>query len=289
MDFLKNAIRDGIRKGVSGVLENAVKQAVEPTATRLANEAAETIDKAASQTQEAVLQSQETVRQTSGWEGALGNLQRSVESYATQAAKNMKICPNCEATATADQAFCPHCGAKLPEMTVAQDAVCTACGKQNTPGTKFCSGCGAKLPAAIAEEQAQAQRDAALMAQWAEKLAPYPQWNCGGSEFNIEVMDGGYIMFAASFSGDPNAAYVAVKQYRELLMQHGFRQAGEYPHIEHLYNKVNGVCYHVDTEHCFDGDSDSPTIYFNVAEPSGGFDYVKPEPRKKVSIFDLFK
>ncbi len=285
MSFLKNAIRDGLRKGVSEALGNAVKKAVEPTATKLANEAAEAIDNAVGKTQETVRQTQETT----GWEAALGNLQRSMEGYATEAAKNMKVCPNCEAPATADQAFCPQCGAKLPELTVAQEAVCPGCGKQNTPGTKFCSACGIKLPSAVAQEQAQAERDAAVMADWDEKLPQYPKWNCGGKDFAIELMDGGYIMFAPNFDGEVNQAHAAVREYREILLQNGFKQAGQYPSIEHLYKKENGVCYHVDTEHCFDGDPDCPCVYFNVGEPMGGFEYVKPEPRKKASLFDLFK
>ncbi len=289
MSFLKNAIRDGLRKGIGDAVGKAVKEAMEPVATKLANEAAEALDGAASRTQETVRQTQKTARQATGWESALGNLQRSMEGYATQAARNMKICPKCEAPAGADEAFCPQCGAKLPEQTLAQGAVCTACGKQNTVGTKFCSGCGAKLPAAIAEEQALAGRNAAVMQQWDEALAHFPKWNCGGTDFNIEYIDGGYVMFAVCFPGDPNAAYAAVKQYREVLMQNGFHQAGQYPSIEHLYNKVDGICCHVDTEHCFGGDPDCATLGFDHYEPTGGYDYVKPEPRKKVSLFDLLK
>ncbi len=285
MGFLERAIRRGISDAVSKAVGNAVEKAVEPAATELANKAAGAIDQAAGKAEHTVKQ---TTKQASGLEGAFANLQRSFEGYATEAAKNIKICPSCGEGATADKKFCPSCGGKLPEGTVAAGTVCPGCGKQNTVGTKFCSDCGTKLPAAVQQEQAKADRDAALMQEWEEKLAAYPKWSCGGSDFNMEQMDGGYIMFAASFSGDVNEAYIAVKRYRELLMQNGFRQAGQYPSIEHLYKKINGVCYHVDTEHCFDGDGDCSTLYFNQAEPSGGYDYVKQEP-KKTSIFDLFK
>ncbi len=289
MSFLKNAIRDGLRKGVSEALGNAVKKAVEPAATKLANEAAEAIENAAGKAQESMAPAQEAVQKAGGWEAALGSLQRSMEGYATEAAKNMKVCPNCEATATAEQKFCPKCGTRLPELTVAQEAVCPSCGKQNTPGTKFCTDCGAKLPAVLAQEAALAERNAAVMRQWEEKLHPYPKWSCGGQDFSLEEMDGGYIMFAPSFEGEVNQAHAAVREYREVLLRNGFKQAGQYPCQEHLYKKVDGVCYHVDTEHCFDGDPDCPCIYFNIGEPSGGYDYVKPEPKKKMSIFDLFK
>ncbi len=286
MGFLERAIRNGIRKGVGDAIGKAVQQAVEPKATELANKAADSIDQAARST---ATQAEQTAAQTSGLEGALSNLQRSMEGYATEAAKNVKVCPSCGGTATADKKFCPNCGTKLPETTVAEGAVCTNCGKQNTVGTKFCCDCGTKLPAAVQAEQVQADNDAAVMREWDEKLPQYPKWNLGGCEFNIESIDGGYMMFAVRFPGDPNAAYAAMKAYQEVLLQNGFRQAGQYPSIEHLYKKMNGICYHVDTEHCFGGDPDCATFGFDNYEPTGGFDYVKPEPKKKTGIFDLFK
>ena len=53
--------------------------------------------------------------------------------------------------------------------------------------------------------------------------------------------------------------------------------------------QLPGVVYHVDTEHCFDGDSDCLSIGFDKSEPRGGFNYVKPEPKKKTSFLDLLK
>ena len=99
----------------------------------------------------------------------------------------------------------------------------------------------------------------------------------------------GYYSFSADFAGNHLAASQAVESYRQLLLQNGFRQAGQYPSMNHLYKMVDGVCYHVDTEHCFEGDPDSPTIGFDKSEPYGGFNYVKPEPKKKTSFMDLFK
>ncbi len=211
-----------------------------------------------------------------------------MEGYATQAAKNMKICPACEAPAGADQKFCPHCGARLPELTVAQGAVCPACGKQNTVGTKFCSDCGAKLPAALQEEQEAIARGEEVLSRWEEALAAYPLWNCGGIPADIECIDPGSYIFTVDFRGDSAAARLAVKNYLALARSHGFHPAGKYPSQENLYNKVGGICYYLETEHAFDGDSDCPTIGFAIREPEGGYDYAKPEPKKKVSFMDLF-
>ncbi len=283
MGFLDRAIRQAVSRGIGDAIGNAVKQAVEPTATDLANRAAGHIDNAAGNL------NTEGQRQGSGLEGAFANLERSVGNYATEAAKNMKVCPNCEKPTAADKKFCPECGAALPEQTVAEGAVCTACGKQNTIGTKFCQDCGAKLPAAIQEEQAAAEKAARVLAEWDEKLPRYPKWNCGGSNYYIEDYCD-YLTFSADFKGNHQAAANAVEQYRQLLMQNGFSQAGQYPSKEHLYKKVDGVCYHVDTEHCFEGDPDCPSIGFNISEPSGGFDYVKPEPKQSFGgIKDLFR
>ena len=277
MGFLERAIR----RGVSNAVGKAIGKAIEPTVTDLTNKAANAIDQAAQNTEQQAARS-------SGLEGAMANLERSVQGYATEAAKNMKVCPNCNKPTTADKKFCPDCGTQLPEQTVAQGAVCPSCGKQNAIGTKFCQDCGTKLPAAIAEEQAQADRNANLMAQWDAKLPQYPKWTCGGTKMYIDDYDTHYI-FGAEFGGNATAAGRAVSEYRQVLLQNGFRQAGEYPSVEHLYKRVDGVVYHVDTEHCFEGDPDCPSIGFDKSEPRGGFDYVKPEPKKKTSFLDLFK
>ena len=282
MGFLERAIRRGVSEGIGKAVGQAITKAVEPTATEFANKAAQHLDNAAHNTEN------QAKKTASGLEGAFANLERAAQGYATEAAKNMKVCPSCNQPTTADKKFCPECGAKLPEQTVAQGAVCTGCGKQNSIGTKFCDACGAKLPAAIAEEQAQADRNAAVIAEWDTKLPQYPKWNCGGKNYCIEDMDG-YIRFSADFEGNRFAAEQAVAQYRKALVQNGFIQAGQYPNIAHLYKRVNGVCYHADTEHCFEGDPDCPNIYFNIDEPTGGYDYVKPEPKKQVGLKDLFK
>ena len=278
MNFLERAIRRGVSDAVGKAIGNAVTKAVEPTATELANKAAAHIDSAA---QSAARQTQTT---TGGLEGAFANLERAAQGYATEAAKNMKICPNCEKPTSSDRKFCPECGCVLPEQTVAQGAVCTSCGTQNPIGTRFCQECGTKLPAAIEEEDRKARQDAAELARWDELLSPFPKWNCGGSEFNIEEYDPGTYIFSAGFGGSVGNAHRAVEQYRRLLLQHGFRQAGQYPSMEHLYKKENGVVWHADTEHCFEGDPDRACIGFNQSEPYGGFDYVKPEPKKNTDF-----
>ncbi len=277
MGFLERAIR----RGVSDAVGKAIGKAIEPTVTDLTNKAANAIDQAAQNTEQQVARS-------SGLEGAMANLERSVQGYATEAAKNVKVCPSCGKPNGADKKFCADCGTQLPEQTLAQGAVCPNCGKQNAIGSKFCQDCGTKLPAAIAEEQAQADRNAAVMAEWDAKLPQYPKWTCGGVKMYIDDYDTHYI-FGADFNGNTAAAQRAVSEYRQILLSNGFRQAGEYPSIEHLYKRVDGVVYHADTEHCFDGDSDYPSIGFDKSEPRGGFDYVKPEPKKKTSFLDLFK
>ena len=281
MGFLKRAIRRGVSDAVGKAIGNAITQAVEPKATELANKAAAHLDSAAQNTQQ-------QAQHTSGLEGAFANLERSMTNYATEAAKNMKVCPNCNKATSADKKFCPDCGSALPEQTVAEGAVCTSCGAQNAIGTKFCASCGAKLPAAIAEEQAQAERNAAVLREWDEKLPQYPKWSCGGTELYIEDYGENGFMLSATFNGNPSAAHRAVEEYRQILLQGGFRQAGQYPSIEQLFKRIDGVVYNADTEHCFEGDPDTACIGFYRREPYGGFDYVKPEPKKKASFKDLF-
>lgn len=274
MGFLERAIR----RSVSDAVGKAIGKAIEPTVTDLTNKAANAIDQAAQNTEQQVARS-------SGLEGAMANLERSVQGYATEAAKNMKVCPNCNKPTTADKKFCPECGTQLPEQTVAQGAVCPSCGKQNVIGTKFCQDCGTKLPVAVQEEQMHADDHASVMAKWDKQLPQYPKWNCGGSHFEIEVYDG-FTTFSVNFDGNTFRAKQAVEQYRRLLLEGGFREAGENPTIEHLYKMIDGVCYHADTEHCFEGDNDTATIYFNTGEPQGGF-YYKPD-KKSFGLKGLF-
>lgn len=274
MGFLERAIR----RGVSDAVGKAIGKAIEPTVTNLTNKAANAIDQAAQNTEQQVVRS-------SGLEGAMANLERSVQGYATEAAKNMKVCPNCNKPTTADKKFCPECGTQLPEQTVAQGAVCPSCGKQNVIGTKFCQDCGTKLPVAVQEEQMHADDHASVMSKWDKQLPQYPKWNCGGSHFEIEVYDG-FTTFSVNFDGNSFRAKQAVEQYRQLLLEGGFREAGENPTIEHLYKMIDGVCYHADTEHCFEGDNDTATIYFNTGEPQGGF-YYKPD-KKSFGLKGLF-
>ena len=274
MGFLERAIR----RGVSDAVGKAIGKAIEPTVTDLTNKAANAIDQAAQNTEQQVARS-------SGLEGAMANLERSVQGYATEAAKNMKVCPNCNKPTTADKKFCPECGTQLPEQTVAQGAVCPSCGKQNVIGTKFCQDCGTKLPVAVQEEQMHSDDHASVMSKWDKQLPQYPKWNCGGSHFEIEVYDG-FTTFSVNFDGNTFRAKQAVEQYRQLLLEGGFREAGENPTIEHLYKMIDGVCYHADTEHCFEGDNDTATIYFNTGEPQGGF-YYKPD-KKSFGLKGLF-
>lgn len=282
MGFLERAIRKGVSQGVGRAMGEALSKAIEPHANELANKAAQRIDEAAAKNEEYENQR----RQNSAFNGAFANLERAANDYATQLGKNMKICPGCGETVTADKKFCPYCGAKLPEQTVAEGAVCPNCGKQNSIGTKFCQDCGTKLPAAVAEEQAQLMKDDAVMAEWDEKLAAFPKWIFGGKDYYIEDYDGGAFSFTATFATYAGAQS-AVRQYRELLLQNGFRQAGQYPNMEHLYKRTDGIVYHADTEHCFEGDPECPQIYFDRSEPTGSFDYVKPEPKKQLELKDL--
>ena len=275
---IKNAVSQGISRGLSDAVGKAVKQAVEPRATEYTNKAAAHFNQAAGNA------AQQTRQATSGLEGAFANLERSMQGYANQMTKDLKVCPECGQPTSAEKKFCPGCGARLPEQTLGQSAVCPACGKQNNVGQKFCADCGAKLPAALQEEEMAARKNAAVMAQWDEALPQYPKWNCGGSELNIEDYGPDGVTFCASFNGNTGAAHRAVEAYRQVLREASFRPAGQHPSEGQLFKRIDGVVYNVDTEHCFDGDPDCACIGFCRREPYGGFDYVKPEPKKSKDI-----
>ena len=276
MSFLKNSLLRGIGQELGKAVGKAITNAVGPAVNQQTGQ------------HQSPYQQQPT-QPSWGTNNPLAGLERTLQGYATQVSQNLKVCPNCEKPASAEQTFCPHCGTKLPEETLAQGAVCPQCGKQNGLGMKFCQDCGAKLPHAVAADEASAAKDAEVLAEWDEKLPYYPKWCFGGRNYYIESYDEGTYLFSANFDGNSMAAQNAVAQYRQYLTQCGFRPAGMYPSMEHLYQRINGVVYHVDTEHCFEGDPDTASIGFLTGEPHGGFDYVKPEPKKTASWQDLFK
>ena len=302
MGLFDDLIKNAVSGAVGDAVQSAVKKTVQPAADAAAKKAADSIAQAAEAGTDAARQSAEAASQAaaelnaagaeaasaggtqmpsqSELESAFGMLGAMMQSAADGAAKNLKICQNCGEAAEAEEQFCPNCGTKLPEMTVSQSLTCTKCGKQNKIGTKFCSGCGEKLPAALMEEQAAAQRDAEVLAKWAEILPEFPVWNCGGTDFGIDSVDPGIYYFAATLP-DAAQAEKAVEAYRQLAMQAGFKQEGQYPSKEHLYLRVNGKSCHIDTEHCFESDANVPSIYFLHDEPTGGYDYKKPEPQPK--------
>lgn len=279
MGFLERAIRRGISEGLGKAVGNAINQAIEPKAAEFANKTAARLDEAAGNSPY-----HGDVTNTSG---AFSDLECAAMNFATKQAENLKICSNCGEAASSSQKFCQNCGNALPEITVAGASVCTSCGKQNAIGTKFCTDCGAKLPAALMEEESSKAKMEALLAQWQVKLSNYPLWQFGGSNPYLDEYDG-YTVFGAEFKGNYRKARNAMEQYRSLAKQNGFRQAGQYPSEEHLYKMVDGACLHIDFEHCFESDSDCISLAFNEGEPTGGFDYIKPEPKKPVGMKDIF-
>ena len=288
MGFLDRAIKKGISEGVGKAVGDAISKTIEPKATEFANQAAQKMNQAADNAVNQMnTQTAQKPQGLSNLENAFANLEKAAQGYVTKLSENIKVCPSCGRPCEAVQEFCPECGAELPKETIAQSTVCPACQKQNPLGTKFCQDCGTKLPITVQEEQAAQQKDAEAMAKWKDVLAAYPEWNCGGTGFYIEQQDD-YYMFGADFKNNLTAAQNAVAQYQQILIQNGFGPAGQYPSREHLYKMINGTCYHVDLEHCFDSGS-NPVIYFNIGEPTGGFHYVKPEPKKPAGLKDLFK
>jgi len=288
MGFLERAIRRGISEGLGNAIGKVVEEKLAPQAAEFSDMAARQLDQAV----QGVRGEKEESKGSSlfgnlgGLESAFSSLEKAAQGYATEMGRDIKICPSCGQPAKAEAKFCPSCSAALPEQTLAEAAVCTECGTQNNLGTTYCQACGAMLPAAIQEQQAAEARNAAVMEQWDEQLPAYPKWDCGGRDYCIESYDYDAFIFTATFESEYEARN-AVRRYRELVKGYGFKPAGQYPSDEHLYKMVQGTCYHIGTEHCFEGDQESPSIEFTIGEPQGGFDYVKPEDRKPKSFRDL--
>ncbi|MCL2107379.1 MAG: zinc ribbon domain-containing protein [Oscillospiraceae bacterium] len=284
MSMLERAVKKGLSKAVGNAVGQAASNALGNAVQRKVGDAvAQPLNDAANQLSPPPDPVQTQQAQTSAAQlgGIFAGFAGAAQSYANEAAKNMKICSSCGEAAGADQTFCPHCGARLPEMTAAQGAVCQGCGQQNDVGTKFCAGCGAKLPAALAGEEAARAKNEAELSKWESLLPQYPIWVLGGDEIQIEEygLENGCPAYGLHISGAGLPGLLA--QYSQILKQNGFVTAGQYPMESMLYKRVDGVVYCFSSDNAFDGGTDHMSLYFSVREPSGGFDYVKPEPRQK--------
>jgi len=280
MGFLDRAISRGISRGVSNAIGDAVQQAIAPKVERVANKAADELDKAAA----AAAEEREAQQKQRASTGMFANLQKSAENYATEMSKNIKICPQCGESSPKEKAFCPHCGAKLPDKTAADGYVCASCGVQNTVGTKFCSGCGEKLPAAIEEEENAKRADERVLGEdWDTYLAPYPKWQNGGSKFDIEEQgdDGGYPAYSFRASG---VGRNDLLDYKELLKQNGFTRPPGWSSDEELYKVIDGVSRSVNFSEPFPAEPGELHIWFHVRE-------FKPPEQKKAGglLGGLFK
>jgi hypothetical protein len=287
MGLLDRAIQKGINRAVGNAVTGAVEKAVAPKVEQAAEQVAQQI---VPPTQQQPAPDPAITQQQAQQAGAaLSGLFGGLNSLATEAAKNMKICPSCGEAAGAQTKFCPKCGGSMPEQTVAQGGLCSSCGKQNDIGTKFCADCGAKLPAAVAEEQAAQAKSDNAMAEWDRLLSQYPKWQFGGRDYRVEQLD--------DLEGAPCYQFAAVgvgeaelEQYRQLLLTNGFRPAGKYPDQYQLFKRIDSIVHNADLEHAFE--SGGLTLYFIVREPNGGFDYVKQAEQKPKggSLFgSLFK
>lgn len=293
---IKKGVENAIGKSIQNAVGHAVEQTVKPAAEKLAGQAANAAAQKVSETTAAFGEANAAMAEAQQAASGISKEQWGqafsiFEDMANDMMKDMKVCPACDEPVKGDVKFCPKCGAKLPEMTVMEQSLCPQCGKQNPPGTNFCAGCGAKLPGKEQQENAQRAKDEAVLADWAARLPQFPVWDCGGTHFDLAELEQGRFYFSAWFDGNSAAAEQAVRQYTARLKASGFQTAGKYPSDAHLYKMVNGVCFHADTEHCFESDSDTPGLYFHIGdEPDGGFNYVKPEPKKTGGLLGgLFK
>lgn len=261
MGFLGNiisgAISDGIKKGLGNAIGKAVEDIVKPSVENYAQKQADQINAAGEQVAKSTEElrkandelgqtaaaSADTQPATGGGladlEAVLGGWAKHAESYATEMAKNMKICPKCGQACSAEKEFCPQCGAKLPEHTAAHDYTCQKCGTLNTPGSKHCSKCGALLPGAEAEAKRKEENDAAVAAEMRTKLTAFPTMDTLGTDLKLEdtSAEQGYPFITLSMEGSSTI----VQQYIQKLLSNGFSiKTG----VDCSYQKVeNGVCH----------------------------------------------
>ncbi len=252
MSLFKDAIKKGISDSISKAVKEAATNVVAPAVNKVAeaasakinevsneisqnvNEANESLNEAAAQLNTAVEESNQAAVNAGTDLGTLfGSFVNNATSFAANLATNLKECPSCGEAAPADSEFCPCCGAKLPEKTIADGFKCSVCGEVNPIGQAYCVKCGGKLNATVEKEQKLAK-------EWKEKLADYPVWNCGGSDYYIEENgdNEGYPIYLLSIDGTTENA---VKKYIEVLKEAGFAVPEGMEADAVLTKNINGV------------------------------------------------
>lgn len=242
MGLLGNLLSDAISAGVKNAVGKAVEKAVQPSMDNLAKKQAQQIDAASANIEQNTAElRQATAESKAEMDGAaqagtgaagglggalaglaglgsalggLGGIKSSMEQYATEMSKSMKICPSCGEPCGADKEYCPKCGAKLPAETAAAAYTCPKCGEVNLPGSKHCGKCGAVLPGAEAEVRRQQENDAAVLSEFRHKLPQYPEWTVGGTGFELEAdgMEDGHPLYRFSLDGRESLLYAYISK-----------------------------------------------------------------------------
>lgn len=277
-NIIGDAISSGVKKGISNAVGKAVENVVKPSLDKVAEKSAEHINATADSIEQSTKEIRKSMDEAgtalneaaeasaaasgsgvSGLEAALGGLKSRMESYATELSKNIKVCPECGEACSVNQEFCPSCGAKLPEQSAAADFTCPKCGHVNLPGSKHCGKCGEVLPGAAAEVSKQQASDAAVLAQWAEKLAQYPVWS-GGREYSLkeEGTKDGHPIYYFYATGSERL----VEAYTEKLLEAGFEH-GSNPCQPLYYKIIGGSCYVCDLTDAFCDNSIGFAMYVN--------------------------
>lgn len=70
-----------------------------------------------------------------------------VYGFGVKAAKRIKICPKCGASASAELHYCPSCGSRLPQVNLYEIVTkdkphCPHCGVVLTGQERYCPRCG---------------------------------------------------------------------------------------------------------------------------------------------------
>lgn len=140
-------------------------------------------------------------------------------------------------------------------------------------GTMFSGAVAMAKNEAEAEEAARAAAEKAVFDNWETNLGPYPKWDVGGEQFELEELSpmNGYPAWRLGLKGRP----YLVELYTAKLRADGFQAKGNDPldlNADTYYKLIDGVCYAFNrTDACNDG-------YINV-----GFyvdKYVAPKPRQ---------
>lgn len=231
--LLSNILTGGIKEGIGTTIGKVVEDIIKPS-----------VDQPQHNSTEGTETDKDATAATSAGEPTLGSILgralRKAEPYLKGSSRLMKVCPDCYEGCTADNAFCPSCGAALGAGALDAAYTCRNCDHVNPHGTINCQKCGSMLPGPEAAEKKVMEEDEDVLNDFIRVLPQYPVWS-GGMYLRLEQNGErcGHPVYTLSLDSE----YALLRNYIAKLLAAGFKPLGNGNDSDLYYKVIDGQTY----------------------------------------------